>query len=96
MPAKLTITINKIQIVPNPANAEIIGQKHIDLHSVFGKPMVQTTIFKNSYRTLKLDEVSKALLGDGIDSGKYKGLTGSDFQTLPVEEQKNYALVCMD
>jgi len=92
MPAKLTITINKIQIVSNPANAEIIGQKHIDLHSVFGKPMVQTTIFKNSYRTLKLDEVSKALLGDGIDSGKYKGLTGSDFQTLPVEEQKNYVL----
>ena len=26
MPAKLTININKIQIVPNPANAEIIGQ----------------------------------------------------------------------
>ena len=70
----------------------IRGQKHLDLHSVFGKPMVQTTIFKNSYRTLKLDEVSKAVLGEGIDSGKYKGLTGSDFQILPVEDQKKYVL----
>jgi Bifunctional DNA primase/polymerase, N-terminal len=73
----------------------IRGQKHIDLHSVFGKPMVQTTIFKNAYRTLKLDEVSKAVLGDSIEGGgvgKYKGLTGNDIQTLPVEEQKKYVL----
>jgi DNA polymerase elongation subunit (family B) len=70
----------------------IRGQKHIDLHSVFGKPMVQTTIFKNSYRTLKLDEVSKAILSDNIDSRKYKGLTGTDFQTLPVGEQNKYVL----
>jgi DNA polymerase, archaea type len=68
------------------------GQKHIDLHSVFGKPLVQTTIFKNAYRTLKLDEVAKVVLGDGIESGKYKGFTGTDFQALPVEEQKKYAL----
>jgi hypothetical protein len=26
MPAKLATTINKIQAVPNPTNAEIIGQ----------------------------------------------------------------------
>jgi hypothetical protein len=26
MPAKLTTTINKIETVPNPTNAEIIGQ----------------------------------------------------------------------
>jgi DNA polymerase elongation subunit (family B) len=70
----------------------IRGQKHIDLYSVYGKSMVQTAIFKNSYRTLKLDEVSKAVLVDDIGEGKYKGLTGSDFQTLPVEEQKKYVL----
>ena len=70
----------------------IRGQKHIDLHSVFGKPMVQTTIFKNSYRILKLDEVSKAVLSDNIDSGKYKGLKGTDFERLSVEEQKKYVL----
>jgi DNA polymerase I len=68
------------------------GQKHIDLHSVFSKPMVQTTIFKNAYRTLKLDEVSKAVLGDLEAGGKYKGLTGKDIQTLSVEEQKKYVL----
>jgi len=39
----------------------IRGRKHIDLHSVFGKPLVQTSIFKNAYRTLKLDDVSKAV-----------------------------------
>jgi DNA polymerase elongation subunit (family B) len=68
------------------------GQKHIDLHSVFGKPMVQTTIFKNAYRTLKLDEVSKAVFGDLEAGGKYKDLTGKDIQNLPVEEQKKYVL----
>ena len=70
----------------------IRGKKHIDLHSVFAKPMVQTTIFKNTYRTLKLDEVSKAVLGDGNEVGKYNGLTGQDIHTLPIEEQKEYVL----
>ena len=66
---------------------------HVDLHNVFGKPMVQTTIFKNAYRTLRLNEVSKAVLGDIIEGvgGKYKGLTGKDIQTLP-NEQKKYVL----
>jgi hypothetical protein len=54
----------------------IRGQKHIDLHSVFGKPMVQTAIFNNAYRTLKLDEVSKAVLEDDKEAGKYNGLSG--------------------
>ena len=74
----------------------IRGQKHIDLHSVFGKPMVQTTIFKNKYRTLKLDEVSKTGLGYSIEGGgevgKYKGLTGKDIHNLSPEEQKKYVL----
>jgi hypothetical protein len=70
----------------------VMGKKHIDLHSVFAKPMVQTTIFKNAYRTLKLDEVSKAVLGDGNEAGKYNGLTGQDIHTLPIEEQKKYVL----
>jgi hypothetical protein len=68
------------------------GKKHIDLHSVFAKPMVQTTIFKNTYRTLKLDDVSKAVLGDGNEAGKYNRLTGHDIHTLPIEEQKKYVL----
>jgi DNA polymerase elongation subunit (family B) len=74
----------------------IRGQKHIDLYNVFGKPLVQTTIFKNTYRTLKLEEVSKAVLADrsieAEERGKYKGLTGKVIQSLPVEEQKKYVL----
>jgi DNA polymerase elongation subunit (family B) len=70
----------------------IRGQKHIDLHTIFGKPMVQTTIFKNAYRTLKLDEVSRAVLGDSSiearEGGKYKALTGKDIESLPVKEQR--------
>ena len=71
----------------------IRGQTHIDLYNVFGKPMIQTTIFKNKYRTLKLNDVSKAVLslGEG-QSGKYKELTGNDIQSLSVYEQKNYVL----
>jgi DNA polymerase elongation subunit (family B) len=73
----------------------INGQIHIDLYSVFGKPMIQTSIFKNAYRTLKLDEVSRAILkndNNSGDAGKYKQLTGGDIHGLPVEEQKAYVL----
>jgi hypothetical protein len=35
---------------------------HVDLHNVFGKPLAQTTNFKNAYRTLRLNEVSKAII----------------------------------
>jgi hypothetical protein len=49
--------------------------------------MIQTTIFKNAYRTLSLDEVSEAILADtsheGLVLGKYKGLAGKDIQSLP-------------
>src|SRR5262249_25938863 len=70
----------------------IRNQTHIDLYNVFGKPIVQAAIFKNAYRTLKL-EVSKVILGSTSHGlGKYKGLTGKDLQSLPVEEQKKYVL----
>ncbi|MGC2575873.1 MAG: DNA polymerase domain-containing protein, partial [Candidatus Nitrosopolaris sp.] len=72
----------------------ISGQTHIDLYNVFSKPMVQNTIFKNAYRSVGLDEVSKAILTDTShkDPGKYKGLSGKDVQSLPIEEQKKYVL----
>ena len=67
--------------------------------TIIGRRTVQITIFKNAYRTLKLDEVSKVILADishdGVRSevlGKYKGLTGKGIQSLPVEEQKKYVL----
>ena len=79
----------------SPGTPYIRDQTHIDLYNVFSKPMVQTSIFKNVYRTLRLDEVSKAILTDksheGLGSGilgKYKGLTGKDIQSLPVEKKR--------
>jgi DNA polymerase elongation subunit (family B) len=38
---------------------------HIDLCEVFRKELLRGTIFKNKYRTLKLEDVSQALLGKG-------------------------------
>jgi DNA polymerase elongation subunit (family B) len=68
---------------------------HVDLHNIFSKPMIQTSIFRNSYRTLRLDEVSKVVLSEHdeeLSAGKYKGLTGKEVQELSVEEQKKYVL----
>jgi hypothetical protein len=62
--------------------------KHIDLCNVYSKVMVQETIYKKAYRTHKLDDVSKALLG----YGKYKDFSGKDFKSLPIEEQIEYSL----
>jgi DNA polymerase, archaea type len=63
---------------------------HIDLYEVFKKEIVKGTIFKNRYRTLKLEDVSHALLG----KGKYGlgSVSGSNAHKLSVEEQKQYVL----
>ena len=61
---------------------------HIDLYQVYSKVMVQDTIYNRSYRTHKLDDVSKALLGHG----KYKGLSGKDFLKLSIKDRKKYSL----
>jgi DNA polymerase elongation subunit (family B) len=67
------------------------GHTHIDLYNVFSKSMIQNTIFKNSYRTLKLDEVSRAVLGNE-KGGKYEGLDGTTFSSVSTEKQKQYVL----
>jgi DNA polymerase, archaea type len=63
---------------------------HIDLCEVFRKELVKGTIFKNRYRTLKLQDVSQALLG----KGKYGSgaISGANVHTLTVEQQKQYVL----
>jgi hypothetical protein len=66
----------------------IPGLNHIDLYQVYSKQIVQDTIYNRAYRTHKLDEVSKALLGHG----KYKNLSGKDFLNLPIKDQKKYSL----
>jgi DNA polymerase, archaea type len=63
---------------------------HIDLCEVFRKELVRGTIFKNKYRTLKLEDVSQALLGEGkYGSG---AISGANVHTLTVERQKQYVL----
>ncbi|MFY9795976.1 MAG: hypothetical protein WAJ93_09825, partial [Candidatus Nitrosopolaris sp.] len=70
--------------------ARLIGpnKKHIDLHKVFDKSIIQNGVFEGRYRTTDLDSVSQALLG----IGKYGRLNAgiSDISSLPIEEQKRY------
>jgi len=64
---------------------------HIDLYNIFSKSMIQTTIYNNKYRTLKLSDVSKAVLGDE-KGGKFEGKDGVTMLSLPIEKQKQYVL----
>jgi DNA polymerase elongation subunit (family B) len=68
----------------------IENKTHIDLCEVFKKEMVRGTIFKNKYRTLKLEDVSQALLGKGKHG--FGAISGANVDTLTVEEQKEYVL----
>jgi DNA polymerase elongation subunit (family B) len=64
------------------------NKKHIDLHNVFSKAIIQNGVFEGRYRTTDLDSVSQTLLG----VGKYGKLTAgtSDISLLPVEVQMRY------
>jgi hypothetical protein len=67
--------VDSIVCFNNASVPYIRNHTHVDLHNIFSKPMVQTSIFRNSYRTLRLDEVSRAVLSeqnDDLDTGKYK------------------------
>jgi DNA polymerase elongation subunit (family B) len=68
----------------------IENRMHIDLYEVFRKELVRGSIFKNKYRTLKLEDVSQALLG----RGKYGSgaISGANVHTLTIEQQKQYVL----
>jgi DNA polymerase elongation subunit (family B) len=59
----------------------------IDLLSVFAKPLVKN-IFKNRYKSLRLDEVGKALLG----YGKLDDKSGAKLDEMSIEKRKSYCL----
>src|SRR4029078_9489177 len=59
----------------------------IDLLSVFVKPLVKN-IFKNKYKSLRLDVVGKALLG----YGKLDSKTGAKLDEMSIDERKSYCL----
>ena len=62
--------------------------RHIDLHNIYSKEMVRNGMYHNAYRTNKLDDVSKTLLG----YGKYGDYSGEQFASLPIEDQVKYSL----
>jgi DNA polymerase, archaea type len=79
-----------VEFDPQTGRPYIRGRVHIDLYEVFSKQMVKSTIFKDRYRTLKLDDVAQALLGHGkFGSGD---IDGANVRNLPVEVQKAYVL----
>ena len=55
---------------------------------MFAKPLVKTIIFKNKYKSLRLDEVGKALLG----YGKLENKTGAKLDEMSIDERKSYCL----
>jgi DNA polymerase I len=81
--------INSIVKLGNKGLPYLIGDelKHIDLLNVYSKLMVKDGMYHSVYRTNKLDDVSKALLG----YGKYKDYSG-EFKALSPEEQVQYSL----
>ncbi|MBV9175465.1 MAG: hypothetical protein JO297_00335 [Nitrososphaeraceae archaeon] len=64
------------------------NKKHIDLHRIFSKSVIQNGVFEGKYRTTDLDSVSQALFG----VGKYDKLNAGavDISSLPIEEQERY------
>ena len=58
----------------------------IDLLRVFAKALVKYVIFKNRYKSLHLDEVSRVLLGYS------KVASGEDIMNMSVAERKAYCL----
>jgi DNA polymerase elongation subunit (family B) len=63
-------------------------KNHIDLYRIFEKELVRSSIFENKYRSLKLEDVTQALLG----KGKYRGITGANIAEESVSIQKQYVL----
>ena len=68
----------------------IENRMHIDLYEVFRKELVKGSIFKNKYRTLKLEDVCQALLS----KGKYGSgaISGANVHTLTIEQHRQYVL----
>jgi DNA polymerase I len=68
----------------------IRGKRHIDLCEVYGKAMIKTSVYKNKYRTLRLDDVAHALL----QKGKFgeSSISGANVSAMSPSIQKSYVL----
>jgi hypothetical protein len=54
------------------------GKKHIDLHKIYSKEIIQKGVFNDKYRTLHMEEVSQALLGIGKYSDSKSNVISGD------------------
>jgi len=69
----------------------LYGKKHIDLHKIYSKEIIQKGVFNDKYRTLHLEEVSQALLGIGkYSDSNNNSISGDRSHMLSVEEQISY------
>jgi len=69
----------------------LYGKKHIDLHKIYSKEIIQKGVFNDKYRTLHLEKVSQALLGIGkYSDSENNAISGDRSHLLSVEEQINY------
>jgi len=77
-----------IEVKKTYARLADFNKKHIDLHKVFNKAIIQNGVFEGRNRTTDLDSVSQTLL----KVGKYGKLNSgnSDISSLSVEEQMRY------
>jgi len=65
-----------------------ILESDIDLLQVFAKPLVKTNLFKNKYKSLRLNEVSRSILRQG----KLDNKSGAKLDEMSVDDRKSYCL----
>ena len=68
---------------------------HLDAHRIFSNQIIRTSVYGNAYNSNDLDTISKAILGDGDEfenTGKYKGLSGGQFESLSDFDKHQYVL----
>ena len=67
---------------------------HLDAHRIFSNQIIRTSVYGNAYNSNDLDTISKAILGEhGHEiTGKYKGLSGVQFESLSDSDKHQYVL----
>jgi DNA polymerase elongation subunit (family B) len=88
---KLYGIMSPVRYSKTRASTFLRDKKHIDLHKVYSKEIIQKGVFGDKYRTLGLDEVSQALLGVGkCKDSNGNEVTGENVHLLPITEQLEY------
>ena len=88
---KLYGIMSPVRYSKTRASTFLRDKKHIDLHKVYSKEIIQKGVFGDKYRTLRLDEVCLALLGvSKYKDSKGNEVTGENVHLLPISEQLEY------